>query len=236
MPGMRYYPFLIFATSVSIFGLFIVLMLAVNPPMIYESFLWRKPLIGSVFSLICLLGIFAALFPTQCLQLSHFRRQNMNFTAHRVHFTSHHPGCGKFSAHVIHIRSHALCVACTGLLLGAIIALVGTAFYFFSEWHIEDASFPAVLIGVVGAVLGFFQLKFKSFIRLMLNMCFVFGAFLILVGIDAIIESLFVDFFIIALIVFWILTRIQLSQWDHWRICSNCKSPCEVREAKKKWG
>jgi 4-amino-4-deoxy-L-arabinose transferase-like glycosyltransferase len=120
------------------------------------------------------------------------------------------------------------------LLLGAILALVGTAFYFFGRWHIEDASFPAVLIGVIGTVLGFFQLKFKSFIRLILNMCFAFGAFLILVGIDAIIESLFVDFFVAALIVFWILTRIQLSQWDHWRICSNCKSPCEVQEAKKK--
>lgn len=234
MSGMRYYPFLIFAICVSIFGLFIVLMLAVNPPMIYEDFLWRKPLIGSVFSLICLLGILAALFPTQCLQLSHFRTLNMNFTSHQVHFTSHHPDCGKFSAHVIHVRSHTLCVACTGLLLGATIALAGTASYFFSGWHIEDASFPAVLIGVVGAVLGFFQLKFKSFIRLTLNLCFVFGAFLILVGIDAIIESLFVDFFIIALIVFWILTRIQLSQWDHWRICSSCKSPCEVRKAKKK--
>jgi len=236
MPGIRYYPFLIFATSVSIFGLFIVLMLAVNPPMIYESFLWRKLLIGSVFGLICLLGIFAALFPTQCSQLSHFRRLKVNFTSHRVHATSHHPGCGKFSAHVIHIRSHTLCAACTGLLLGAITALVGTAFYFFSGWHIEDASFPAVLIGVVGTVLGFFQLKFKSFIRLILNVCFVFGTFLILLGIDAIIESLFVDFFITALIVFWILTRIQLSQWDHWRICSSCQSPCEVREANKNWG
>jgi len=235
MPSIRYYPFLIFATSVSIFGLFIVLILAVNPPMIYESFLWRKPLVGSVFSLICILGIFAALFPKLCSQLSHFRRLNMNFTSHRVHATSHHPDCEKFSAHVIHIRSHTLCAACTGLLLGAILALVGTAFYFFGRWHI-DASFPAVLIGVVGMALGFFQFKFKSFIRLTLNACFVFGAFLILVGIDAIIESLFVDFFISALIVFWILTRIQLSRWDHWRTCNSCKSPCEVREAKKNRG
>jgi len=236
MTGTRYYLFLIFAMSVSIFGLFVVLILAVNPPIIYESFFWRKPLVGSVFSLICILGIFAALFPNQCSQAFHFRKENVNLNLHRNHATSHHPDCEKFSAHVIHISSHTLCAACTGLLLGAVIALVGTAFYFFGGWHIEDAGFPAVLIGVTGTFLGFFQLKFRSFIRMILNVFFVLGAFLILVGIDTIIESLFVDFFLSALTAFWILTRIQLSRWDHWRICSSCKSPCEVREAKKNWG
>ena len=235
MSNMRYYSFLIFAISVSIFGLFTVLIIGINPPMIYGNFFWRKPLIGSIFSLICVLGIFAALFPKQCSQTFHFRKENMNLT-YRIHATSHHPDCGKFSAHVIHVGSHTLCAACTGLFLGAIIALVGTAFYFFNGWNIEEISFTAVLIGTAGIVLGFLQLKFRGLIRLTLNMFFVFGAFLILIGIDELTESLFVDFFIAALIVFWILTRIQLSQWDHWRICNSCQSPCEVREAKKNWG
>jgi hypothetical protein len=233
---MRYYPFLVFAISVSIFGLFTMLMIGINPPMIYGSFFWRKPLIGSIFSLICILGIFAALFPKQCSQTFHFQKENMNLTSHRVRATSHHPDCGKFSAHVIHIGSHTLCAACTGLLLGAIIALAGTAFYFFNGWNIEEVSFPAVLIGTVGIILGFLQLKFKGFVRLILNMFFVLGAFLILIGIDELTENLFVDFFLAALIVFWILTRIQLSRWDHWRICSNCESQCEVWEAKEKVG
>jgi hypothetical protein len=236
MSNMRYHSFLIFAISVSIFGLFTVLIIGINPPMIYGSFFWRKPLIGSIFSLICVLGIFAALFPKQCSQTFHFRKENMNLTSHRIHATSHHPDCEKFSAHVIHVRNHMLCAACTGLLLGAIIALAGTAFYFFNGWHIEEVSFPAVLIGTVDIVLGFLQLKFRGFIRLILNMFFVLGAFLILIGIDELTESLFVDFFLAALIVFWILTRIQLSQWDHWRICSSCKSACEVWEAKENLG
>jgi hypothetical protein len=235
MSNMHYYFFLIFAIGVSIFGLFTVLVIGINPPMIYGSFLWRKPLIGSIFSLICTLGIFAALFPKQCSQTFHFRKENMNLT-YRIHDTSHHPDCGKFSAHVIHIGSYTLCAACTGLLLGAITALAGTGFYFFDGWHIEEVSFPAVLIGTVGIVLGFLQLKFRGLIRLILNMFFVLGAFLILIGIDELTESLFVDFFLVALIVFWILTRIQLSQWDHWRICSKCKSQCEVWEAKENLG
>jgi hypothetical protein len=160
----------------------------------------------------------------------------MNLTSHRIRATSHHPDCGKFSAHVTRIGNHTLCAACTGLLLGAIIALAGTAFYFFNGWDVKEVSFPAALLGVVGIIFGFLQLKFRGFIRLTLNTFFVLGAFLILVATDELTQSLFVDFFMVALIVFWILTRIQLSQWDHWRICSNCEFQCEVWEAKKNRG
>jgi uncharacterized membrane protein YfcA len=59
-----------------------------------------------------------------------------------------------------------------------------------------------------------------------MNVFFVLGAFLLLVGTDEIVESLFVDLFLTALILLWISTRIQLSQWDHRKICSNCESPC----------
>jgi hypothetical protein len=120
------------------------------------------------------------------------------------------------------------------LLLGGLIAIIGTVFYFFDGWHAEGISFPLVLIGVIGVAFGFIQLEFRSFVRLMLNTLFVLGAFLILVGIDELAKSLFVELLLAAFIVFWILTRIQISQWDHWRICSGCKLPCEVWEKKRK--
>lgn len=234
MLTIRYNPVLILNIAISLCGLFVVLMLAFDAPVIHENFIWRKPLVGSVFSLICVLGIFAALFPSQCSQTLHFRGENTHSTSHRTHDPSHHPDCEGFSGHVIKIRGHRLCAACTGLLLGALIALIGTAFYFFGGGHAEGSGLQIVLIGAVGIVLGFFQLKFRSFARLTLNVFFVLGAFLILVGIDEITESLFIDLFLVALIVFWILTRIQLSQWDHQRICSSCESPCEAWGTKKK--
>jgi hypothetical protein len=235
MPSARNY-LLVFAVSVSVFGLFMVLALAVNPPTIHEGFFWRKPLVGIVFSLICISGILAALFPRQCSHGFHFRKESVNLTSSRIQIPSHHPNCEKFSAHVVQIGERRLCAACSGLLLGAIMALVGTVLYFFGGWHIGEFGISAVLIGVVWMVLGFFQLKFRSFVRLMLNVFFVLGGFLIMVGIDALVESLFVDLFLVALIVFWIFTRIELSRWDHWKICSNCESQCEVWEAKKNWG
>jgi len=238
MSSIRHNPILLFTISVSIFGVFIVLAFTVNPPMTHENFFWRKPLVGLVFGLICILGIFATFFPKQCSKTFQFQKEKKNFTSHNDHaaFRGHHPDCEEFSAHVVHVNNRTFCAACNGLFLGAAIAFAGTAFYFFDGWRIEEMSFLAILIGVVGVVLGFFQLRFRGFVRLFFNAFFVFGAFLILAGIDELIQSLFVDLFLILLIVFWLLTRIQLSQWDHWRICHNCKIPCEVRDLKKKQG
>lgn len=234
MPSNRYDLVLIFSIGVSVFGILIVLLLALNPPITYEDFFWRKPLVGSMFSLICILGSFAALFPKQCSQVFHFRRGKMYFPSHRTNATSHHPNCKRFSTHVIQINTRTLCAACTGLLTGAFVALIGIVFYFFGEWHIDEVSFPIVLTGLVWVALGFLQFKFRGFVRSILNALFVLGAFLILVGIDELTENLIIDLFLVALIVFWILTRIRISKWDHWRICGSCESPCEVGEKKRK--
>jgi len=109
------------------------------------------------------------------------------------------------------------------------MTIFGTFVYFFVGWLIEGFAFLTVLIGVLGVILGFLQLEFRSLVRLALNVFFVLGALLILIGIDALIESLFVDVFLLGIIVFWIFTRIQLSQWDHYRICSKCDMPCETQ-------
>lgn len=223
-----------FTISVSVFGLFMTLIFTFYPPITYESFSWRKPLIGSIFSLICIFGITASFFPKQCSETLHFRKEKMNFTSNSIHavLRGHHPSCQRFSAHVIHINTHVICAACMGLFAGAAIALAGSTFYFFAEWNLKQ-SFPAVLIGIAGVTFGFLQLKFRGFIRLILNTFFVLGAFLILVGIDELTQNLFVDLFQILSIVFWILTRISLSKWDHHKTCNNCSFQCEFYKSKK---
>lgn len=224
---------LLFNISVSIFGLFIVLVWTLNPPLIHEDLFWRKPLVGSIFSLICLMGILAALIPKQCSKSFHFQGETAGFDSSLINAASHHPDCEEFSAHIIHIKGLKFCAACTGLLLGAITAIFGTALYFFIGWPIENG-FLAVLAGEVATVLGFLQLGFRGIVRSVLNVLFVLGAFLILVGVDQLAENLFVDLFLTVLIGFWILTRIQLSQWDHSRICRDCKSPCDIADIGRK--
>lgn len=220
---------LAFALSISLFGLFISLLLALYPPAIREDFIWRKPLVGSVFGLICVLGMFAAVSPKRCSAVNDLRGEEENLVSGKAGVTvaGHHLQCAEFSSHVIHIRNHTICAACTGLFIGAFMNLIGVMIYFFFERNIGVSGFAAVVVGTMGVILGFLQLVSSGPCRLAMNVLFVFGAFMILAGVDKITQSLLVDLFLISLIVFWIWTRIILSRWDHSRTCVKCKSRSE---------
>lgn len=226
-----------FLIGMSLFGLFLVTTLAFNPPIVQESFPLRKPMIGSLFGLICVLGTLAAFFPKQCSAM--FKEKGgqpsaNNFASHGTSPTlhGHHPDCEGFSAHVFRVKNRTFCTACTGLLFGGLTALLGTVLYFFGDLHVERGTLLVVL-GVLGVGFGLFQFKAKrSFFRLILNTYFVLGAFLVLVGIDELARSVFVDLFLISLSVLWLFTRISLSRWDHKRICYTCNSKtCGYRKS-----
>jgi hypothetical protein len=230
-----------FSIVVSAFGFFTILLLALYGAPSTETWVWRKTVIGSIFTLICLLGILGSLSPKKCSEtFGHQRRMDTASSPQTscardlaVSIKGHHYDCGKFSAHTIQVNGHTLCAACTGLFLGSIGALLGTILCFFGGWELDQIGFLAVAMGVAAMIFGFLQLKFGGFARLALNGLFVLGAFLILAGLDGLIESLLIDLFSIVLVAFWIFTRILLSQWDHWRICRRCSIPCEIRGKRK---
>jgi len=221
---------LLFLVSVSFFGLILAVLFAIHSPISHEDFVWRKPIIGSIFGSICILGILAVFFPDRCSRsfvLDKAEERKTRFS----HATSsalrgHHPTCGRFSAHVFSVDGKMFCATCSGLFLGALIVLVGIATYFFSNWQMGQNAFLAVLVGAVGVVLGLLQAPLptlqKNAIRLFSSAFFVVGTFLILVGIEELTHSTSVDLFLVVLSVFWLMTRISLSQWDHKRICSKC--------------
>ncbi len=230
-----------FLVLISFFGLLLITALTAFPPNITGNIPWRKPLIGSIFSAICIFGILAVFSPTRCLRILELRKKESpinsssgKFISHRLSpsMQGHHPNCGKFSAHIFQIRGKTFCAACMGLLLGGLLALTGALLYFFGNWRIaEQSSSIMVYAGIIGVGLGLFQFKFRSLLRLSLNTLFVLGTLLILIGIDDFVHSLMVDLFVVSLILFWLFTRISLSQWDHKRICSDCNvADCELAD------
>ena len=235
-------PDITYLVITSFLGLFLAGMLTVYQPRVYENLLWRKPLIGSIFVLICIFGILAVFYPTQCSRVFNFKKEKPSrsylgkFASHGTSSTlqGHHPDCENFAVHVFRIGDKTFCAACTGLLLGGFLALVGTLLYFFSNWRVEQSSLLMVWVGVLGVGFGLFQFKFRSFVRLFLNLFFVLGTFFILIGVDKLIHSMTIDLFLVALTLFWLFTRISLSHWDHKRICSACKvATCEFAVEKK---
>jgi len=230
---------LLFSIGVSLFGSATVLTLALISSTSTDTIVWQKPLIGSLFILICATGIIAAFKPQKCSGSSHSRQQQEPVTAPSdngsVHVASaklkgHHPDCGKFTVHTIMSGNRVFCAACVGLLLGASIAIACAVLYFFALLEMGTASFWAVIVGQAGALVGLAQLRFKSYARSAANTAFVVGSFLTLAGIDNLLSNIYADLFVLALIVFWLFTRISTSQWDHSRTCRECSLPCTFKE------
>lgn len=225
-----------FQTLLSLLGLILVAILTAFPPNVSGNIPWRKPLVGSIFSAICVLGVFAVFWPTQCSTIFRLKKTETTnkttsdmFASHTLSSSQegHHPRCGKFAAHVLQIRDKAFCAACTGLLFGGLFALAGALLYFFGSWQVIVQNGSMILVfGILGVGFGLFQFIFSDFVRLLLNTFFVLGALLILIGIDLLVNSLVLDLFVISLILFWLFTRISLSHWDHRRICSKCDFIC----------
>lgn len=224
---------------VSFIGLFLLVALTAFPPTVTGDPSWRKPVVGSIFGSICVLGILAVFSPNKCMGIFDIDKKNRTVGSESIKLASHgtsdalqghHPTCGKYDAHIFRIRGKIFCAACAGLLLGGLLALAGASVYFFADWLVAEHSSLMVLLGIVGVFFGLFQFKFRSLVRLAVNTVFVLGTLLILVGIDELVHSLFFDLFVVSLIVFWLFTRISLSQWDHERICSDCEiEGCRIR-------
>jgi hypothetical protein len=224
---------LIFFLATSIFGLLTTLTLVTTKPIAYDDYFWRKPLIGSLFSAICIAGIIAAFRPNKCserfepeetqsLELDRLRDQQIK---------GHHPVCGRFSDHTITFSKRVVCAACSGLALGAFLAFLGAVSYFFGGNVSAETGKPMLTAGNILVPLGLAQLKSKGFVRLSLNVAFVCGAFLVLAGVDVLARNLFFDLFVIGLIGVWIWTRIILSEWDHIRTCASCTQNCRLGQS-----
>ena len=221
--------FLAFLISVSIFGLLLSTFFVLKPYTLEDDFAYRNLTIGATFGAVCGLGTFAALFPGSCLSISHFWKRNRQVmrssTIHETTLRAHHPSCENYSTHILSIGNRNFCATCSGLLVGASLALLGTSLYFFGNLRIGDPS-TLVLIGAAGVALGLLQSalpKFSSGLtRFLASILFVAGTFLMLVSIDAALKNTSIDLFFVALSVLWILTKITLSQRDHQRTCSDC--------------
>jgi len=230
--------------GLSFFAIFLVWVLSIYPPLTRENFAWRKPLIGSTYSLICLLGITAVFFPNQCSQaLSLSTRGKGKRSAVKgavLHGASpntkgHHPDCESFSSHVFELGNRTFCTACAGLLTVGLASIVGTALFFFEGLNVENSGSLLVWLGLLGVGAGLFQYKArKAAIRFSLNMFFVLGTSFVLMGIDKVAQNVFADMFLVLLALFWLYTRILISQWDHTRICSRCNvGDCEFGDCHK---
>jgi hypothetical protein len=220
---------LAFLIAVSIFGLVLSIFFVVNPSSLEDDFSFRNLTVGSAFGALCILGIFAGLFPSLNSANRNFEKRNRyDQSTHAIHETTlraHHPSCENYSTHILNIGNMKFCATCSGLIVGATIVLFGTGLYFFGSLHIGEP-FTLVSVGAAGVISSLLQSALPrfsvGFTRFFASTIFVIGCFLMLVSINEATKNTSVDLFFVALCVLWIFTKITLSQRDHQQTCLHC--------------
>jgi len=215
---------LLFFAVVSIFGLALIPILLTQPNLQAETSPMRKPIISTIYSIICIGGITAVFYPNKCRILFQKPRVTIDTeekSTSELPFKGHHPNCENFANNRMKITRYAVCAACTGLLIGAIAALVGAVL--FSLGFFAGAGKLWVLAVGEGLMLaGLTQIKMKNYTKATVNALFVIGSFIILVATDLNGQSFLVDAYVLALIVFMLWFRILLSEWNNKRTCIAC--------------
>ena len=233
--------------------IFLVLIYLWSPPTkIINPF--QKPLIFLAFMVICLSGMLAAVFPSKCRGITTFNTKsgNKNHESNKkpgkneiyvfnkesklssqtvIRFEGHHPDCGKYESHIIHLKGKKYCPGCSGLLVGAILAVTGTILYYFMGLELiygQISFWMGVATVFTSLILILFLNPDKNIIKFVSNIVLVIGSLLILVGIDSVKENILMEFYFLILVLFWIRARITVSKINHQSICNQCseKSQC----------
>jgi hypothetical protein len=202
---------------------------------------------------ICILGIMAASYPSRCrritkfngkfngksgVNISNFNRKsklknesvnNLTFNDESIKvikLEGHHPNCEKFESHTMLIKGKKYCPGCSGLLVGALIAFVGTLFYYFTGLPINYGQ----ILFWIGVATSLTALSIIIFLKLeninlkfITNLGLVLGSFLVLVGIDTVKGNILIEFYFLLLVLFWIRARITVSEKNHESICRDCR-------------
>jgi hypothetical protein len=188
---------------------------------------YEETVILSIFIIICILGMFAAIYPSTCKTLLKFQK-DVKKTSHSnlIKFEGHHPACDRFQSHTLLINRKKYCPGCLGLFIGALISIIGVILYYF-------VGYPQIYGGIffwtgIGSVfLALFLiifLKIGKRLKFISNLALVIGSLLILIGLDNVKGNLIIESYFLLLVIFWILTRIVVSENSHESICRQCQN------------
>ena len=220
--------FTLFLILISIFSLIVTTYLIMYPNNFEDRYPFHSVIVGSTFISVCFIGTIASIYPNPCgkiLSSEIIKNSNKIHSAKKLNLQGHHYPCGKYSNHTLKTGKKYLCATCSGLLFGAILGIIGSIWYFSGYFQVERISILAPL-ALISVFFGLFQSvlpKMKgSLLRFFAGKSLVTGAFILLVSLDQVINSTFIDLFYVLISMFWIFTKINLSQREHRLTCLNC--------------
>ncbi len=216
---------MLFLLAVAVFGLALVPLLLLQSNVQGDQLPFQRPIVGTLYIVICIVGTVAVFYPGKCrmiIQKPNDSTISEKPSASLVQFKGHHPDCDEFSGNRIAIRGLVFCAACSGLLVGAIAAMVGAVLFSLGFFDLATGSLWFLAAGEILMIAGLGQIKLKGYFKMVVNALFVAGSLIILVVADLVRQSLLVDVYVLGLIVFMLWIRILLSEWHNKRICVAC--------------
>jgi hypothetical protein len=175
-----------------------------------------------------IIGGLAGIFPEMFLIL---KKKNISKSETIHDFAGHHPQCERYVNHVIPLKGHILCAGCAGLTIGALFSILTSLYYLIMGWGYNVT--PTFWIGFLLVAAGILQhlIDFDNpIIHSLLNIIFVFGDALLRIGLRLLNGGSILDFYYLFLTLYWIDSRIKLSEIDHILVCASCvKEGCSNR-------
>jgi len=202
-----------------------------------ENILELKELIFVSISFIisCLIGISLTIRPgwiRRVLKSKNHEINNKNIKKIERKRQGHHPNCEQFKSHTIKIKNKILCAGCLGLAIGSIISICLIIIYiFFSIKITSDIFIYLIFIGFIIISLVFLEIMLNkriTVIHVISNALLVISFLTIIISITEITGSIIYGIISIIISFLWLDTRIQLSIWNHGKICKNCNKNCKM--------
>ena len=196
---------------------------------------YDKLFICGVFITSCILGISLAIFP------GWFNR----FTKHEKHDANrkiiqkitrkregHHPDCDQFKNHTIKIKNKTLCTGCFGLSIGSVISIILMIIYVLIDSNQSSTIFHfLIFLGLIVIGLTYVEIILpvrNAVVHVISNIFLVISFLLITISIFEITGNKIYGTISVIISFLWLDTRIQLSNWQHARICKHCSERCKM--------
>ncbi len=216
---------LTFLGATAVFGLVLVPILLLQPSLNADPLPFRRPLIGAVYSAVCVMGVVAVFYPGRCRMMFKKPSSSPNPdkpSASTVQLRGHHPDCENFVANRLKFKGRVFCAACTGLLIGAVAAMAGIILFSLGFFDGNNGSIWVLVAGEVLMLMGLAQIKTGGYLKMAVNALFVVGSGISLVVADLAATSFLIDAFMLGLIIYMLWFRILLSEWNNKQVCRAC--------------
>jgi hypothetical protein len=182
----------------------------------------------------CIFGISIAIYPSWWKKFLRHADRKSNIKSEKTvrAFRGHHPDCDTFKSHSIMIKNKLRCAGCLGLIIGSIESIFMMVLFLFILPNLSLTTLYFLFgLGLLIPLFIYGEImlpKRHAIIHIILNIALIFGFFCLTIGVIEITRNAI--YAILTIIICFLLldTRIQLSNWNHTRMCNSCPESCKM--------